>query len=308
MMHARQRGAALITAMLVVAIASVAAVEMASRQQYDIRRAANVFESSQAYLFALGVEGWAVEALRRDAADSQTDHTGEDWAAELPAIAVEGAMVAGRVEDMQGRFNINNLINDLGEHSVENIARFKRLLLSLELDDEVVMAVVDWLDADEEISFPAGAEDNEYLGADVPHRTGNTAMVSVSELRQIQGMTNEMYQALIDHVSTLPRQTDINVNTATANVLVALVDGLSLTEAEQIISEREDEPFETVDSFAKHGQVKDRLKSNDGINISSDFFMIRGQVQYGKSRVQHHALVERRDGKVKVIQRNRGSI
>ena len=97
--HRRQRGVALITALLVVSLATVAAVAMVTRLQVDMRRTGNLLNGEQAYAYAVAAESWAFVILRRDQEESDFDSLGEDWASALPPIAVEGGFVNGRIED-----------------------------------------------------------------------------------------------------------------------------------------------------------------------------------------------------------------
>ncbi|MBI5450370.1 MAG: type II secretion system minor pseudopilin GspK [Gammaproteobacteria bacterium] len=302
-----QRGAALITAMLVTALAATAASYIASRQQLDIRRTANVQESAQAYLFALGVESWAVETLRRDARNSSSDHPGEEWGTELPALAVEGGVVAGSIEDQQGRFNLNNLINNKGEASPADIAIMQRLLRALALKDDLVWYIVDWLDSNEQPSFPAGAEDYSYLARERPYRCANRPMASVSELRLVEGISPEDYQVLSKHVTVLEGHQPVNVNSAGAEVLQAVVEGLTPADAQQIITERKDKPFDTVDSFLQHQLVGNRLQNKDSISVTSDNFRVHVQAGYGRVRTMLHSLIVRRKGQIRVVQRSQGA-
>ena len=144
-------------AMLITAVAAIAAAAMASRQHLDIRRSANLMANDQAYLFALGVESWATQVLARDAGGGQVDHLQEDWAVVLPPITVEGAVLTGHIEDMQGRYNLNNLV-DKGTVSANDLQNFQRLLQALDIDPVLAQAVADWIDTDVQPEFPDGAE------------------------------------------------------------------------------------------------------------------------------------------------------
>jgi general secretion pathway protein K len=301
--------------MLVTAIATVAAVMMMSRQHLDLRRSSNIFAADQAWLFVQGVESWAVEVMQRDRNDNQTDHLGEDWATVLPPIAVEGGVVAGKVEDLQGRFNLNNLIKD-GEASQWDIGMLKRLFEVLDIETQRVQAIVDWLDKDVSTSFPDGAEDNVYLGREIAYRTANNLMVSPSELLLVDGISYEDYQTLRPFISTLPQRTALNVNTATAELLQVLVPGLGAGDAEQLINERQDAPFKSVQDFRAHALVAKLLKKKPGqdeeivaensMAVSSDYYLLTAAAQYGRAEIYLASIIARDDKGTQIIMHGQG--
>jgi len=316
--RSNQTGAALITAILITAIATIAAVSMASRQHLDIRRTTNVIESSQAYLFALGAEEWGKQVLVRDRQDNQVDHLEEDWATMLPPIDVEGGRVAGQIEDLQGRFNLNNLVKtdssnqQAGKQAIQRVSqldmgRLQRLLQQLDLDEDLRFAILDWIDEDANVSIPGGAEDFSYLGRELPYRTPNAMMASVSELLLIEGVTREFYDTLSPHVTVLPEYTAINVNTASAEVLIAVVDGLSPADADQLIDARIPNGFATVGDFVDHAAVGGRLSGNEGLSVQTNYFIINAESEFGRGRTSLYSLVVRDDqAKVGVVMRAQG--
>lgn len=302
----RQHGAALITAILITAIATIAAVAMASRQHLDIRRTTNVIESSQAYLFALGAEEWARQLLIRDGKDNQVDHLEEEWATSLPPIEVEGGRVAGQIEDLQGRFNLNNLVKDKKPSQID-VERFRRLLRQLALDEELVYATIDWIDENEDVSIPGGAEDFEYLGNDLPYRTPNAMMASVSELLLIKGVDRRSYDALLPYVTVLPEPTDINVNTASAELLMTLLDDLTQAEADQLIDDRGENGYQTVEDFLNHEALDGRISDKSGLGVVSKYFIINAAAEVGRGRTNLYSLMVRdKNAKVEVVMRAQG--
>jgi general secretion pathway protein K len=331
------RGVALLTALLVVAIVSIIAVGMASRQQLDIRRTGNVFDGDQAYLYALGVESWAQGVLRKDfdkdrRANAVTDNLGEVWATALPPIDVEGGMVAGAITDMMGRFNLNNLVRPAVlnqqtqpeplDPAVKDKAIFQRLLTTVaavKTDEavELAEAVQDWIDADD-VRRLNGAEEVDYLRLKPPYRTSNAPLNSTSELLLIKGFTPEIYKQIAPYVTALPGGiTTINVNTASAPVITALADGISAAQAEKIVSDRELQPLKNIQEF--YTQLGINLQQQqamaDRIAIASNYFLLSAQARTGRGQVQLYSLLERRlpplpapqNVTVKIIMRGQGT-
>ena len=139
------------------------------RTGLDLRRTEVALAADQTLMYLQGAEAWAAEILHEDQMESpDSDHLGEKWAFRLAPLTVEGGLITGRLEDLQGRFNLNNLINSQGEEDQVSRSIFERLLLSLELDPGIAGVAVDWLDVDGEASFPRGAEDAAYSGTTPP--------------------------------------------------------------------------------------------------------------------------------------------
>ena len=172
----RQRGVALITAIVLVAIATVLAVHIGTRAALDLRRTAGLMALDQGWHVALGAEAWAAEVLRDDLEDSgttPTDHLGEAWAQPLPPLPVDGGEVRGALEDMQGRFNINNLVTSDRQVNETAVAQFERLLLLVGAQTRWARIMVDWIDDGTVPEIPEGAEDGTYLSQNPPYRTAN---------------------------------------------------------------------------------------------------------------------------------------
>lgn len=309
-MRQQQTGTALVTALLVVAIASVAATGLLERQRIDVRRTDNVLTLDQAFVYARAAESWAGQILLRDAVENKTDSLLDKWSALLEPIPVEGGALSAQVFDQQARFNLNNLVNNSGKASNKDLAAFERLLAALDIDTSLSGAIVDWIDADINAALPSGAEDVDYLALDTPHRTSNRLFTSVSELRRVRGVTAEVYKKLEPYVIALPVHTKINVNTADIPVLMAVVKGLDESGAAGIIAARESKVFADEGAF-RGQQALEGLEVGD-ISVDSKFFMIEANVHYGRSRIRQYTLIERRKNKGKsgiiVVARSRGGL
>ncbi len=298
-----QKGVALLTALLLVALVTILTVNLQWDTRLDMRRSQNLFESDQALLYALGAEAWASEILQTDARDSDTDHTGEDWATPVPTLPIEGGAIRGFLEDMQGRFNLNNLVGRRGQVDEVALEQFERLLTVLKLDPALARITVDWLDRDLEPGFPSGAEDGFYTARVPPYRTANLAITSASELLAVGEMDAASYLILAPYVTALPNGTALNVNTASAPVLRSLSDQISDTVAENLVGERGDQGFDGLAAFAD--LVEPEILQS--LELSSSFFRLTADVSIGSTLFTLYSLLERNDGKLMPVMRTYNS-
>ncbi len=285
----RQRGVALLTAMLLVAMATVIATDVIWEDNLRLRRASNMLYLDQATQYALGAEAWAADTLRVDLSESKNDHLNEVWAVDLPPLPVDGGYIEGILIDMQGRFNLNNLVLTDGSPNEIQLDLFRRLLTTLELEPRLATVVLDWLDPDVEVSFPDGAEDDVYTSVDPPYRAANGPITSTSELLAMNGFDLNAYRALKPHVAALPIGTTINVNTASAVVLASLSDDLSLMQAEGMVEARLDAPYEGLEQF--EAQVPPELMA--WLSDATSYFQAETRVTLGTTRFTMYSLLER---------------
>ena len=247
-----QRGVALITAMLVMALITTLTFGLEWDNSMDLRRTYVSMYRDEAIQAAYGAESWVLTILRQDSQDSTTDHLGEIWASELPVLPLGGpgdsiqGEIYGQIEDLQGRFNINNLVDAQGEVDQPSLEQFQRLLLALGLDPRFAGIAADWIDADQDPGFPDGAEDSIYTGLVPPYRAANQIISSPSELAALEGMDKATLDVLLPHITALPGRTAINVNTATGPVLQSLDENLSVADVEGLLAQRQDTGFGDV--------------------------------------------------------------
>ncbi|MFO7481943.1 type II secretion system minor pseudopilin GspK [Oceanibaculum nanhaiense] len=303
----RQRGVALITALLVVALATVAAVAMASRQQLDVRRTANLLDGDQAYAYALAVEGWGGMILARDLEDNEVDKLDDAWAQRLPPIPVPGGQIDGFILDLHARFNLNNLLAADGQPSAPDLAYFQRLLRALGLSEGLATAVLDWIDGDFDMRFPDGAEDDYYLSTERPYRAANRPLQSISELRLVRGVDTEIWNTLAPHVSALPTRTALNINTAAAPLLQALVEELTAQDTEQLVEARGEAGYASVPLFLEQELFAGREIDTAGLAVTSQYFLIRSEITVGTARARLFSVVERQANGIRTLARTQGT-
>ena len=286
----RDHGVALITAMLITALATLVAANLAWDNALDVRRTMVLLNNDQAVQVALGAESWVVGILQQDLQDSETDHLGEIWAIELPGFPIEGGDLTGTILDLQGRFNVNNLIDENGQIEDDSLERFRRLLRALEIDPRFAGIAADWIDSDLEASFPDGAEDSIYTGILPPYRSANQSLTSVSELAALEGMDRRTFNALRPHITALPGRTNINVNTASAAVLQSLDENMSSADVERLLSERESAGFADIQTAFSSLVTPDVLNTLDE---TTSYFRLKVVVRIDTVRVTLYSVLQR---------------
>lgn len=293
--HARQRGVAVITAMLVVTIATVLAVQLMWETSLDLRRTEDMLLWDQAQQYAYGAESWAADILRKDIEDDggePIDHLDENWALQVPALSIEGGMMEGRMEDMQGRFNLNNLVNARGEKEEKALTHFRRLLEVLEIQPDaaarIAAAAVDWIDADTTAEFD-GAEDDTYTSRIPAHRAANFWFTSETELMAIEGMTPEIYAALLPVVAALPPGTKINLNTAPLPVLRSLQADIGDGGEDRWDADRQKEPCRDPVNLS----ISIDPDFQNFVGCASSHFGLRINVRIGTTDLSMYSLLQR---------------
>ncbi len=286
----RQTGVAIITAMLIVALVAVMTYSLAFESQMDARRAQSLLLRDQAVQVALGAESWIAAILAEDLANSDTDHLGEIWASELPGLPIDGGTVSGEITDLQGRFNVNNLVNGDGEIDELYLEQFRRLLTTLEIDPRFAGLTADWIDPDQEASFPDGGEDGIYTALTPPYRPANQALANASELAALEGMDNDSFRRLEPHITALPGRTPVNVNTATFAVLASLGENLSPSDVERLMEEREAGGFADIQATFST-LVGDELLAE--LSESTGYFQLKVVVQIATVRITFFSILQR---------------
>lgn len=285
----RQKGVALITAMLIVALATMLTGAAVWDFHLDQRRTEALLYYDLGTQYALGAEAWAGRILIEDAEDDNVDHPGEVWATNLPPLPIDGGSVDGALIDLQGRFNLNNLVDSGGNTDPVAVEQLALLLSALELDRRWAGLIADWIDSDINPNFPDGAEDSSYLSQVPPYRSPNTLITSTSELMALPEMTLDIYQVLSPHVAALPSGTAINVNTATVPVLMSLSADLTAADAASIQEDRPEDGYETV------SELENVLPENvtAPLTVSSRYFRLAVRVNIGSAEVTMYSLLER---------------
>jgi general secretion pathway protein K len=303
----RERGAALLTVLMLVAVVAVLAGTMLERLRLTTRLAGNAAAGEQARAFAEAAETLATTRVTALLAPSQDRVTlAGGWSGRPFALPLPGGGVAvARVSDGGNCFNLNGLVTATGPglYATNALQRvqFARLLrltgVGAQVAERVSAGAADWIDSDQD-QQPGGAEDGTYLGRVPAYRTAGTLMADPSELRAIDGVTADVYAAVRPWLCTLPRAEPaaINVNTLTPEQapLVAMLapDTMSVAMARGLILRRPPLGFASASEFWKQASLQGVTADERQSAVTTRWFALRIDVTNGPTRLQEQALID----------------
>ncbi len=324
-----QRGAALLTAMMIVALVATLAASMIWQQWRAIQvEAAERARTQSAWILA-GALDWARLILREDAKNVGTtgtsvDHLGEPWAVPLAEARLStflaadksntddapDAFLSGAITDAQARYNLTNLVN-AGAIDADELAALQRLCATVGVSASVASRIAAGL-RDASPPAPAGSASAPAAAAsaaalDVPPPAADPPLMPHSA-RQIAwfGVDAESIRALEPYVVLLPERTFVNANTAAREVLVAAIPGLDLATAERIVQARQRSPFKSSSDVSAQASAVPTT-SFQRIAVGSSFFEVRGRLRLGDVVLEQRSLVQRKGINVVVVYRERVS-
>lgn len=316
-------GVALIIALILVALATILATKLTFDGFLERRRAIGVLAAEQALHFGFGAEALAADALSADLQNSPQQTTlAAPWAQPTQPLPItpqdnpEGEPIGtlqGALEDMQGRFNLNNLgriIQGTGTtggtaaqgpvQDPQPLEQFQRLLAAAGVEPKWAAIARDWIDADDIPGSPDGAEDQVYTSQTPPYRTGNWPMMSPSELMNLPGFGADRYRKIAPYVTALPTATAaINICTAPAVVLESLADNLNgeySGNPEALTAGRKTGCFPDINSFRNIVGPKNLAAINGRFGTTSQYFRLTTRVTLGTTEFTLYSLLLRGNG------------
>ncbi len=313
MIH-RQQGVALIIVLLAMALVVMLTSGMTQQQSVRVFRAGHYLAQQQALSMAMGSEAFAAQVLKQDFEQDKEDGTfvdslDEAWGKYAAILPIDDQGVAEvQIDDLGGRINLNDLVLSSGEPDLVIRDRFARLLQVLEITSVHVEALIDWIDQNDQTINAYGAEDGQYLLQEPAYRAANQPFVSVTELRLIDGMTEEAYQLLLPHVSALPVSgAGINVNMASGPVLQALDERLTTQQVASILANREEERFENLNDFLALPEFAGLGLQVAGLTLQTQFFEVVSQITYDDRTASLVSLMFRNpEGEILTVRRDTG--
>jgi general secretion pathway protein K len=328
-----QRGAALVIAMLVFALCTALIVAMKNEFTLFYQRGSNTFVAEQAYAYLRGAEDLASMALLLDYDQDQEleqprDDLEELWAQPaMPYTLDEGGWLQGKLEDLQGRINLNALQSPPNEDGKaaqytavqQQFIRLLQALPDVAVEEfqakRITQSISDWLDGDS-IAAAEGAEDDFYFSQTPAYRAANQPMGSVSELRAVANVSPELFLALAPWVSALPSSiSSMNIHTAPAMLLRTIneegnLEPLSEEQAESLVAYRTETGFTDLEEFLEQPAFngKDLGALRGQLTESSDYFLLSAEAEVADRRMQLYSVLERRGRAVNTLVRASGSL
>src|SRR5262245_35230098 len=262
-----QRGAAVIIAMLVLALAVAAAAAMLESQDLQARALQSQRDYEQARWMLRGGMHWARSILADDARFTKVDHLRELWASGLPPTEVQIGSLAGEIRDEQALFNLNNVVRG-GKQHPPSIDALRRLLAAIGLSPALADTIA------------------RAIAATGP-------LADIGELSGLPGLNVQALARLQRYATVLPRgPTTVNVNTAPAEVLAALVEGLQVSNAQALARRLAVQPLGNAGAFQAQLPPGLKVDAND-ISVTSDFFVVSGRAKVGGADLRMQALLQR---------------
>lgn len=316
MMATKQKGLALMTVLLVFAIVSVLAIQMINRQSSDVERTGNMLALQQARAYAFGVEAAARSGLFLDwKSNKNVDHLQEKWNKPV-VLPLEPGTASIRIYDPQGRFNLNSLAPTASHYRLQK-KRFEKLLNLLGLKVEYANLWARWLNK-------ASQEDDRYLSLQPPYKAAYQTCQHSSELMLIEGLGDKEFRLLEPYVTCLPKDTALNVNTASDYVLASLSPAYSLGDGKSMIASRGKKGFANVDEFWQLNVVQQEVKKGasttgaqsgqaflnkwekSDFSVYTQYFEVFAKIQFADRIATAESLIKRQhnDGKMYTLRRD----
>lgn len=305
----RQRGAALLMAMVIVTLVATMSASMVWQQWRAVQVESAERVRAQASWVLTGALDWARLILREDARNGGADHLGEPWAIPLAEarlstfLATDAsdtvdtdapeAFLSGKVEDAASRYNLRNVVAADGELVPQELAALRRLCENAGLQPaladglaqalrQATLAVLSQQTGDSELLDKLGGEEGRAKAPLLPQTFDQILWL---------GLDAGTVERLRPYLTLLPAGTLVNANTAPKEVLAAVIDGLDLARAARLVQARQRKPYTTIDELREALGVGNW---NFGrLDIKSSFFEVRGRLRLDDNVIEQRHLVER---------------
>ncbi|MFC3034814.1 type II secretion system minor pseudopilin GspK [Pseudoalteromonas fenneropenaei] len=328
-MAIKQRGAALVIVLFIVALAATIAADMAVNLMVQVQKTTNIQQHQQSKWYAYATEELAKKVLVEvKKQDKEQVNLSQVWATENEPYPVDGGYLKVKLTDLRACLNLNALAQPPAAQdnkSSEGQNPAHRALLHLlqnieelnneESEEALADSVYDWLDEDN-ITYRSGAEEDDYMANRTPYMTANNLFAAVSELRVVKGFNPLVMEKLLPYVCVIPGNTELilNVNTLQpeqAMLITALAPGVSQAGAEAALAARPEKGFEKVSDFIeelKKQGAKDVQTLDKVFTVNSNYFQLVAVAFFNERRFTMTSTLAVKDGQVTVLARKFGGV
>lgn len=288
----RQRGMALITAILIAALVASLAFALSARERLWLTQLGNRDDLAAAQSTALSAIDLARLTLRDDMRNNQVDHLLEAWTVPVPPINVEAGRVGGRLVELQGRLNLYTLQRD-GKVSADGVLALQRLLSTQNLPSDWAGQLAAALAA--QVTLWQEAKKADAAAARLTSKLLPAAgLAELAALAGLSGGDAERLAAFEPFTVLLPEATSVNVNFAPPEVLMAVTPGLSLQDAEVLVGRRARGHFTSGQDFVNALPEALRATARPALyTVESQYFLSEADAWFGRAHVRLQALLYR---------------
>jgi general secretion pathway protein K len=308
---ARQRGVAVITALLLTTLAITVVASLFWQQQVQVRSIENQRLQLQKQWILRGALDWARLILREDAKFSTVDSLDEPWAVPLSETRLDqyveegrssdagDAALSGSIIDAQSRFNLANLAPNGGIISA-NVDAFARLLSALQLDPGLAPKAAEMMRASSAAAALAGSKQVGGSQQGSEPASQELPFTQVEDLLAVPGFTTDGLERLRPFVAVLPRPTPVNINTAPPEVIAA-AGGISQADAASLVASRQSSRIrDMADANSRVPNIAGKTAPN-AFAVATNFFFVNGHVRMSRAGLDVQALIERNGAKTNVV-------
>jgi general secretion pathway protein K len=319
----RQRGAALLMAMVIVTLVATLSSSMVWQQWRAVQVEGAERVRAQATWVLTGALDWARLILREDARNGGPDHLGEPWAIPLAEARLSTflasdndntaaedapeAFLSGKVEDVTSRYNLRRVLSSDGDILPEELASLRRLCVNAGMPATLADGLAQAYQRALLANISVQTDNPAYLQklGGTTGRDGAPLLPQGFDQLVWLGIDAATLERLRPYLTLLPDGTQINVNTASKEVIAAVVPNLDLARAARIVQARQRAAFKAVDDVrATLGAGTWDLGS---LSVSSDWFEVRGRLRLEDNIIEQRHLVQRTGDDVTVRNQSRFS-
>lgn len=281
----RNNGSALISVLILLGFISSLLAVLLNIGKQDQKQIGHYQKNNIIYTHIHAVEDFAINILNIDFQNSPNmTYQSENWGNSIEPFSVGSYTVSLKIEDLQSKINVNSLLKNNSDINYIQLERLISLFNQLDINQDLIYAIIDWIDYDTEVFSSSGGEDDYYLNLNPGYRSANRAIHNLDEILLIRGFDKTILKKLRPYLSAIPRKYEININTINIDTISALHPMIGLINAEKIITYRNEKPFESVRDFTYYLKYNLRLSDStineitNMITTKSENFLIEGKI------------------------------